>query len=199
MPTLETTDGKPVAFTPAAADEVNRQFTAAMNNDTPDDQSPPRREPRPAEGAPKARRTRQPRAEKARTEDKAAAPAPVVKDDYTGDAQQFVGTVWTVAASVSVTQPYALILETNSDQLVAALAEGAKHSATIRAFVSSGESSWVISLVSVGVAMGMQSYQLLRDPELRAQAAELTRQHLKDAMGAKGILTQEPGDVPSPA
>lgn len=193
MPTLETISGKPVELDP---DAVNAKFQAAMNDDGPSEQAPPKREPKPAEeDAPKPRRGRPAKEDKSRTS-KAAAP---VKDDYTEDATHFVGSVWTVAASIPVSQPYALVVESNSDALVGALAEGAKHNATIRAFVNSGESSWILGLASVGLSMGMQTLQLLKDPALRVEAAAVTRAHLKEAMGAKGLDVQEPTDVPAGA
>jgi len=74
MPTLETTDGKPVEVTPPDPDAVNRQFTAVMNDDGPEQELPRRAarglatdEPRPARG-----RTAKPKAEKSRTTSKAA-------------------------------------------------------------------------------------------------------------------------------
>lgn len=69
MPTLETTDGKQVDVTPVDPAEVERQFAAAMASDGPDEQAPPRRQPKPAAEAeaPKAKRGRAPKAEQART------------------------------------------------------------------------------------------------------------------------------------
>lgn len=192
MPTLETADGKTVALD---ADAVNAQFAAAMNDDKPAEQAPPKRTPKAKADpdAPAPRRGRPPKAEQARTA--TAAAAPVVKDSYAEEAQQLVGTVWTVAASIGVTAPYALVLEANGDALASALAEGAKHNETIRGFVSTGESSWVLGLASVSLAMGFQSWQLMRDPQLRAEAAATTRAHLKAAMSAKGIEIPESVDV----
>jgi hypothetical protein len=188
VPTLETTDGKPVDVTPVDSEKINSDFGRAMNDDGPDTQAPPvRRRRAPAaedEPAPK-RRGRPPKEEKARTADTA------VKDDYTEDAQNFVGAVWTVTASIPATQAYALVVENSSDGLAKSLAEGAKHNATIRAFVSSGESSWMLGLASIGLGMGMQAYQLMKDPALREAAAATTREHLKDAIGAKKIQIQE--------
>ena len=142
------------------------------------------------------RRGRPPKAEKARTTDK---PAAAIKDDYTEDAGKFVGGVWVVAASIPVTQPYAVVVESNADPLVKSLAEGAKHNATIRAFVSSGESSWILGLASVTMTMGMQAFQIMRDPKLRAECAAATKASLKEAMGAKGLQVQESADVPAAA
>lgn len=197
MPTLTTESGKPVDVTPVDADAVNAAFRDAMDSDGPEESAPPRRQPRAAaEDAPKPRRGRQPKAEKSRTTEK---PAAAVKDDYSEDAQNFVGTVWTVAASLPPSQPFALVLETNADGLVGALAEGAKHNATIRAFVSTGQSAWWLQLAGVTLTMGMQAAQIARDPELREQAAATTREHLKAAMGAKGVFVGETDDVPAAA
>jgi hypothetical protein len=197
MPTLETTDGTPVDVTPTDTEAVNAKFRAAMDSDGPAEQAPPkrRRAAAPEDGdAPKPRRTRQPKAEQART-----AEATPVKDDYTKDAQSFVGNVWAVSAAIPITQPYALVVEANSDGLASALAEGAKHNSTIRAFVHSGESSWILSLAGVGLTMATQTLQLMKDPELRAQSAATTREHLKDFMRAKGLKVPESADEPAAA
>lgn len=71
MPTLETADGKPVDVTPADPDAVNAAFDAAMNDDGPDEQAPPKRQPKPAAEAPKPKRGRPVKAEQARTTAKA--------------------------------------------------------------------------------------------------------------------------------
>jgi len=192
MPVLETPDGKPVAVTPVDAEAVNAQFDRAMNDDGPDTQAPPKRQPRgdsPPDGAAKPRRGRPPKEEKARATGKPAAP---VKDDYTADAQQAVGKVWAVMACLPPTQAYALVVEGNSDALAAALAEGAKHNETVRRFVAQGGNSWMLQLAGVGLTMGMQTYQLMRDPQLRREAAATTREHLKAAMAAQGIKVPEP-------
>ena len=191
MPALETPDGKPVDVTPPDAEAVNAAFSRAMNDDVADEQAPPKRQPKSASGLtdsePK-RRGRPPKAEQART----AKPEPALKDDYTEDAQSSVVSLWAVTASIPFTQPYALVIEGNADALVPALAEGAKHNATIRKFISSGGNTWAIQLASVGVTMGMQAVQLMKDPELRKEAAETTREHLKAAMKAKGLQVPEP-------
>jgi hypothetical protein len=69
MPELTTVDGKPVDVAPVDPDAVNATFAAAMNDDGPDTQAPPKRTPRPAAEAeaPKPKRTRAPKAEQART------------------------------------------------------------------------------------------------------------------------------------
>lgn len=192
MPELETTDGKPVdtaALDPAA---INAKFGAAMNDTGPDEQAPPPRQPRaaaPAAEAPAKRRGRPPKEDRARTV--AQAPAAAIKDDYAEDAGNLVGSVWTVAASIPYTQPYALVIEANSDALAASLAEGAKYNATIRGWVSAGQSSWMLGLASVTLTMTMQAWSLARDPEMRDEAAEATRASLKKRLAEKGIVIPE--------
>lgn len=193
MAELTTPAGKPVEVARA---DINADFDRAMSGDVvPDEVAPPKRQAPTAQpdDAPKPKRGRPPKAEKARTTDKAAAV--VTKDDYTEDAQNLVGAVWTVAASIPVTQPYALVVHTNADALSGALAEGAKHNATIRAFVSSGQSSWMLGLASVGLSMGMQAFAIAKDPQLREKAAAKTRADLMDALVAKGIQVPEAADV----
>jgi hypothetical protein len=77
MPVLETPDGRPVDVTPVDADAVNAQFAAAMNDDGPDEQAPPKRQPKASDpgaiAAPKPKRT--PKAEQARTTTAEAATA----------------------------------------------------------------------------------------------------------------------------
>lgn len=197
MPTLTDPAGAPVDTSPLDKDAVDAQFALAMNDDSPDDQAPPKRAPRPAasEDAPRPRRGRPPKDDKARADAKAATP---VKDDYTGDAQQFVGGIWVVTASIPLTSPYAVVVESNADPLVKSLAEGAKHNATIRAFVTSGESSWILGLASVTVTMGMQGFQIMRDPVLRAECAAATKKSLKEALGAKGLQPHQDDPQPDP-
>jgi hypothetical protein len=70
MPELTTVDGKPVDVAPVDPDAVNATFAAAMNDDGPDTQAPPKRQPRgesQGSSAPKPKRTRAPKAEQART------------------------------------------------------------------------------------------------------------------------------------
>jgi hypothetical protein len=76
MPTLETVDGAPVEVIPVDPEAVNREFAAVMSSDGPDEQAPPRRQPKPAAEAeaPKPKRGRAPKDEKARTAPAASAP-----------------------------------------------------------------------------------------------------------------------------
>lgn len=190
MPTLETPDGKLVDVTPPDPDKINSDFSRVMNDDGPDTQAPPqrrRRAPAPADDEPAApkRRGRPPKEEKART-----VPA-AVKDDYTDDAKSLVRGAWMVTAMLPPTQAYALVVEANSDALAEGLAEGAKHNATIRGWVSTGESSWMLTLAAAVASMGIQAYGLVKDPALREKAAATTRLHLKDMTAVSEIEVSE--------
>jgi hypothetical protein len=75
VPVLETPDGKPVGVTPVDADAINARFDSAMNDDGPDTQAPPKRQPGDGGGEPRPRRQRQAREDKSRTTAKPAAAA----------------------------------------------------------------------------------------------------------------------------
>lgn len=193
MEGLVTPDGQAVDVESVKAD-ADRTFAAAMAAPAGTDEipAPPKRTDDPDKA--KSRRGRPPKDVRARTRDaqpgearkdsKAAQP---LKDDYTSDAQALVGGIWTVAASVPLTQPYAAVLAGSSDALAAALAAGAKQSETIRRLVSGGSGTWQLQLAAVGMSMGMQCLQIARDPELREKARESTRQQLREALAAQGI------------
>lgn len=108
-----------------------------------------------------------------------------VKRDYTSDAQQVVTAAWTVAAALPPTQAVAYVLNTNADPLVAALAEGARHNETIRnALTGTSEHGWKLSLAVCALNMGLQTLQVMRDPKLREQAAEHTREQIAQVVKA---------------
>lgn len=151
-----------------------------------------------AEAKPKRGR---PRKTVAASDKPQTAPKPVVKevikDDYTEDAQQLVSGLWTVAASIPPTQAYAYVLNQNADGLVAGLAAGAKHNPTIRKMLSGGgDSAWMLQLGAVTMSMAMQTMQLMKDPELRAQCADATKQQLRETLLAQGITL--PDEAPKP-
>jgi hypothetical protein len=161
---------------------------------------PSHNKPEPPEYQPKhtARRGRPPKAAEPKPATTKAAP---VKADYTSQAQALVGSVWTVAASVPPTQAFAFVLNNNADALASALAAGAKSNEAIRNFVDGGgDAGWKLQLAAVTVSMGMQTMSLMKDQDLRAQAAEHTRAQLSEAMKAHGIVPEEapsgsPGNV----
>ncbi len=79
-PQLVDLKGKPVEVTGPDADAVNARFDAAMNDDRPpQEQAPPRRQPRPPADpdAPKPRRGRPPKAEQSRS---VPVPPPMLVD-----------------------------------------------------------------------------------------------------------------------
>jgi hypothetical protein len=91
------------------------------------------------------------------------------------------------------------VIDANADELVSALAEGAKHNSTVRSFVSSGGNTWMLQLANVGISMGVQAFQLAKDKELRAEAAKVTKKKLREALKAQGIEIPEPASVPAAA
>lgn len=94
MPTLKTADGTPVDVTPPDPDAVNAAFNAAMNDDGPDEQAPPKRQRREpaADGETRPRRGRPPKEEKSRT---VTRPAVTLDDD--ARAQGVAGIAQVVA------------------------------------------------------------------------------------------------------
>ena len=170
---IQTPDGTPVDL-----DAAEREFARAMAAPPADDlAAPPKRDPAAAADPEKSgKSTRTKAAPKPRV--KKATP---VKSDYTEDAQTVVSSVWTVTAAIPPTQAFAYVINANANNLTAALAEGAKHSETIRnALTGGGEHAWKAQLGIVAVSMAMQTMQLLKDPELRQQAAEHTRAQLQE-------------------
>jgi hypothetical protein len=155
--------------------------------------APPKRDPAAAADPEKpGKTTRTKAAPKPRV--KKSAP---IKADYTSDAQTLVATTWTVTAALPPTQAFAYVLNTNADQLTAALAEGAKHSETLRNFVAgTGENSWKVQLAVVGLNMGLQTLQLMKDPDLRQRAAEQTRAQMQELV--KSVEVPADGGDASP-
>lgn len=124
--TLALPDGTPVDL-PAHVQEGQRAFDRAMAADSTAEIPAPPKRPENDGDKPKPRRGRPPKSERARTSTAASAPSgakssPAVKDDYSADARNLVGAVWTVTASIPQTQPYAAVIYGNSDALAAALA-----------------------------------------------------------------------------
>lgn len=199
MPTLTSPDGtvvEPPAPTipaePVDREQVDREFSRAMASDDPGGAgAPPKRAPAPEGEQPKPRRGR-PRKdpdEKARVTDKPAAAA--VSVDYTEAAAGVVTLGWATFAAIPMTTPYAAVLDANSEQLVGALANGAKHNPKIAAALekaaSGGGGVYALQLAAVGVNMGMQTLQLMRDPALRAEATAATQAKFRQFLRAQGV------------
>jgi hypothetical protein len=192
---IQTADGTALELERAA--EIEQTFARAMASGTPADVPPPPKRDQNADDvqADKPKRGR-PRNDartttSAKPAGKPAKPGktpPPVKDDYTEDATGLVQATWTVAASLPPTQAFAYVLAANADGLAAGLAEGAKHSTTIRTVVAgTGGNTWMLQLGATGLNMAMQTMAILRDPDMRKQAAEATRVQLREAMQAHGI------------
>jgi hypothetical protein len=204
VPTLETADGTPVDVTPADPDTVNREFARAMSDDGPDTQAPPPRQPKPATEAgapkPKPRRGRPPKDGQARTAD-AAAP-PTVDKDFTEECAGLTTLGWVTLAAVPPVSPWAVVVEANQDDLVKALNSGCQQNAKIRGAVekwSAGSGGvYALQLAAVGVNMGVQSLQLLKDPALRAEARAHTQEKLRDFLKANGVKLADPAAAAPP-
>jgi hypothetical protein len=217
-PTLTTPDGQ-VVDTPAAPAgggvdlaAAEREFSRALASEDPAaTQGPPRR-PEGVDGqgdAPKRRRGRPPKSpeDKARV---AKGPAPDAGPvDYTEAAAGLVTLGWATVAAVPYTTPFAAVIDANAEQLTGALANGAKHNAKIAAALekaaSGGGGVYAIQLAAVGVNMGMQCLEILRDPETRRAATEATRTKFGAFLAAQGIKVPDvsressAADVPAAA
>lgn len=174
MPTLETTDGKPVDVAPVDPDAVNAAFNAAMNDDGPDEQAPPRRQPKaqePAQSKPAKRPGRVPKAEQARTTSKASA----VLDDgqrasgVKGLVQVAAGGVLLAskAKKSDALRADAVTIASNAEQLADAVVQTAKADAKFAAALDKVLAAGpYAALVSVMVGVGSQIARNHK-PELR--------------------------------
>jgi hypothetical protein len=161
MPTLETVDGSPVEVAPLDAVTVNAQFRAAMDDDGPDEQAPPKRAQRADDDKPK-RRGRPPRAEQART---VSRPAAVQLDDaqrakgVEGIAQLAAGLA--LAAAKATGSPAlvadAVTIAGAGEQIADACVQVAKTDARFAAALDKVCASGpYAALISVGLSVGLQ-------------------------------------------
>lgn len=161
MPTLTTEAGKPVEVTPADADAINAQFRAAMDDDGPDDQAPPKRPDKPAPAADKPRRGRPPKAEQART---TAKPSGTLTDaertaGVAGIAQIGAGLalMWGRASGNAAFEADAMTIASAAPQFADAAVQIARSDAGFAArldkICSTGPYA---ALVAVGVSVTMQ-------------------------------------------
>lgn len=209
-PTLTDPDGAVVdpgghvkTIDPPAVDrdQVDREFSRAMLTDEPGGVgAPPRRDAAPATAAAPKRGRGRPRKdpdEKPRVAEKPAEAAkPAANVDYTEAAAGVVTLGWATLAGIPWTTPYAAVIDANAEALTGALANGAQHNPKIAAALekaaSGGGGVYVLQLAAVGVNMSMQTLQLMRDPELRAEAAKATQVKFRAFLAAQGI------NVPAP-
>jgi len=198
-PTLTTPDGQ-VVDTPdqpgASVDlaAAEREFSRAMASEDPTaTQGPPPR----AGGdggqaeAPKRRRGR-PRKDPAESARVARGPAPEASPvDYTEAAAGLVTLGWATIAAIPYTTPFAAVLDANAEQLTGALANGAKHNPKIAAALeraaTGGGGVYAIQLAAVGVNMGMQCLEILRDKDTRAAATSATHAKFREFLAAQGV------------
>lgn len=213
-PTLATPDGQavetegsaPLAGAPAKED-IDREFSRAMAAEDPSAvQAPPRHEGQAAAEAPRRRgRPRKNPDEAARAADKAAEVQAV---DYVEAAAGVTTLAWATLAAIPYTCAYAAVVDANSANLTAALANGAKHNPKIRAALdkaaTGGGGVYALQLAAVGANMAIQGLQIMRDPELRAEAEAATRAKFRQFLAAQGLKLPdeqpaEAADVPAAA
>lgn len=203
MPSLQTADGAPVEAPPVNPEAVNREFSRAMAPDAPGGAgAPPRHDDPPPAGQQRGRgRPRkapadeQPRVTSNPPETPEAVAAAAAKD-YTDACAGLTTLGWATLAAVPPAQPWACIVEANQDDLVKALNGGCQHNPKIRAAVekwSSGSGGvYALQLAAVGVNMGVQSLQLLKDPALRAEAKVHTQEKFREFLRANGVKVADP-------
>jgi hypothetical protein len=164
MPTLETTDGRAVDVTTPDADEVNRQFAAAMASDGQGDQAPPKRTPRTADTESEVsqpKRGRPPKAEKART---TAKPAVVLSDADRASGVKGVAQVGAAFALLlgKVTgkdafKADAVTIASSAEEIADACVQTAKADAKFAALIDKVCAAGpYAALISVGFSVGGQ-------------------------------------------
>jgi hypothetical protein len=192
------TPGAPAAPAAGSVDlaAAERDFSRALASEDPAaTQGPPRRgedtKGTPEAEAPKRRRGR-PRKDPADNARIARGPAPDAGPvDYTEAAAGLVTLGWATIAAIPYTTPFAAVLDANAEQLTGALANGAKHNPKIAAALeraaSGGGGVYAIQLAAVGVNMGMQCLEILRDPLTRQAATVATRNKFAEFLAAQGV------------
>lgn len=184
---LKTPDGKSVDI-----EAAELTFAAAMAQPETDVPAPPKmtaeeKEQIKAE-APKRTRGRPGKAERART---TAAPAQKTDKDFSEEISGITTGIWLTTASIPYTQAFAPVIKLNQPALVAQLNQAAQNNSQVRGYVeklgSGGGGLWVLGLGVTCANMAMQTVQIMKDPELRRQMAEQTRQDLQDFLTANGL------------
>ena len=208
MPTLTTADGAPVATpTPEEREAINREFSRSMASDSPGSESatPPRLDDKPAEAPKRPRgRPRKTPDERPRVADKPAeTPAAKVEKDFTDECAGLTTLGWAALAATPWTSPYACVIEANQEQLVKAVNSGCQQNPRIREAVerwSSGAGGvYMLQLASVGVNMGVQAMQLLKDPALRAEARAHTEDKFRQFLKEQGVNLPGTAESEAPA
>jgi hypothetical protein len=192
---LQTPDGQPVNLEASEQD-----FARAMSAPVADVPAPPRMTPEAKAEVEKAkaeprRRGRPPKADRARVETPPAPSEPLPPKDYTEALDGALTGVWVATAGLPFTTPYAAVIAANKAALVGALNAGANQNPKVRAavekYTGGGGGLWQMQLAVIGAQMGMQTMQLMRDPELRKQASESTRAQLHQWLKVNGLVTEQ--------
>lgn len=209
MPELVTPEGTPVKAEiptspngqPVDREAVDREFSRAMASEDPGSvQPPPPRDDQSQAEPPKRPRGRPRKDEKSRTEQPPQLPQKV-DTDYTEAVAGLTTLAWATLAGIPYTTPYAAVIDANQVQLIDALNKAAQNNAAIREQIeklaAGGGGVWAIQLAAVGANMTIQTLQLVRDPELRKEAAAVTQKKFRAFLSAQGI--QLPDEQPQEA
>jgi hypothetical protein len=115
--------------------------------------------------------------------------------DYTEALDGALTGVWVATAGLPFTTPYAAVIAANKAGLVGALNAGANANPKVRAqvekYTGGGGGLWQMQLAVVGAQMAMQTMQLMKDKDLRDQAAESTRTQLHTWLTANGLVAEQ--------
>jgi hypothetical protein len=156
-----------------------------------------------ARSAETKRRGRPPKSDRARVEAPKPASEELPQKDYTEALDGALTGVWLATAGLPFTTPYAAVLNANKAGLVGALNAGANQNAKVRAnverFTGGGAGLWQLQLAVVGAQMGMQTMQLMKDKELREQAAAATRKQLHEWLKANGLVAEQDSGIATQA
>jgi hypothetical protein len=204
VPELVTPEGAPVEVTPEEKrEQINQDFSRAMASEEPS--ATPALPERPARPEPPKKRGRPSKDEKAR-----ATSAPPVSQktdkDFSEECTGLTTLAWASLAMTPFTQPYAAVVDANQAQLVAALNGAAQNNAKAREAIEKlaggGGGIWAVQLAAVGANMTMQTMQLLKDPQLRQEAAAATQSKFRTFLKAQGVDVPDdgqgkPAEVPS--
>jgi hypothetical protein len=209
VPSLETSDGRPLDPT-ADADAVNATFAQAMNDDGPDEQAPPKRQPRqPAADAPKPRRGRPRREDQSRTTDKAAEaapapPSPEVTAKRAASAEEAFrlgGTCLLLVGKVAHMPSFTadgFVVNANAAPLALKLADVAAVEPAIARWLDKAPSAKVtawMGLASVAAGLGLQAaanHKLIKPGSMgTADPAEIIRANEEAIAAAERAVEEE--------
>lgn len=199
MPTLETADGTPVDVTPPDPAAVDREFAAAMADERPDPQAPPRRAAPapPPDGAPPRRpRGRPPKEARPRTAPAAAAAAPLTDDQRSAGVKsvvQIAAALTLLAGKATGKDAYkadAVTIASASDDLAGAAVDLAhadpKFAAALDKVCAAGPAGALITVVfGIGAQCGRNHRPSLKIPGT-VDPAELLKAQDKAELAAAG-------------